>query len=196
MKSKFATIDLCAVIHDLLELRSMRVVNVYDVNNKTYIVKLQKWVEICKLIVLNNCLFRPGGKAFILFESGIRIHRTTYDWPKSMFPSGFSMKFRKHINQKRLTNVSQVFFASFYVILTPIPFQVGMDRIIDLQFGDEERTCHVIVELYDRGNVVLTDNNYVILNILRPRTDADTDVRFSVRERYSFSFMLGFYVFI
>ncbi|KAI1707999.1 nuclear export mediator factor Nemf [Ditylenchus destructor] len=152
MKSKFATIDLCAVIHDLRELISMRVVNVYDVNSKTYIIKFQK----------------PNEKAFILFESGIRIHRTTYDWPKAMFPSGFSMKFRKHINQKRLTNVSQV----------------GIDRIIDLQFGDDERICHVIVELYDRGNVILTDHNYVILNILRPRTDADTDVRFSVRERY------------
>uniref|UniRef100_A0A915DXK9 Uncharacterized protein n=1 Tax=Ditylenchus dipsaci TaxID=166011 RepID=A0A915DXK9_9BILA len=81
-----------------------------------------------------------------------------------MFPSGFSMKFRKHINQKRLTGVSQV----------------GMDRIIDLEFGEEDRCCHVIVELYDRGNVVLTDNNYIILNILRPRTDADTDVKFSI----------------
>lgn len=84
-----------------------------------------------------------------------------------MFPSGFSMKFRKHINQKRLTNVQQV----------------GTDRIIDLQFGDEERSCHVIVELYDRGNVVLTDHNYIILNVLRPRTDTDHDVRFSVKEK-------------
>lgn len=63
-------------------------------------------------------------------------------------------------------------------------FQVGVDRIIDLQFGDAERSCHVIVELYDRGNVVLTDHDYMILNILRPRTDKDKDVRFSVRERY------------
>lgn len=59
-----------------------------------------------------------------------------------------------------------------------------MDRIIDLQFGDEERACHVIIELYDRGNVVLTDHEHIILNILRPRTDKDHDVRFRVRERY------------
>lgn len=39
------------------------------------------------------------------------------------------------------------------------------------------------MELYDRGNVVLTDSNYIILNILRPRTDKDKDVRFSVREQ-------------
>ncbi|KAL3102029.1 hypothetical protein niasHS_003438 [Heterodera schachtii] len=152
MKTKFATFDLCAALHDLRAFVGMRVVNVYDINSKTYLIKLQ----------------RPNEKAFILFESGIRIHSTTYDWPKATIPSGFSMKFRKHINTRRLTAVSQV----------------GVDRIVDLQFGDGERMCHVIVELYDRGNVVLTDHNYQILNILRPRTDHDTDVRISVRERY------------
>lgn len=43
MKTKFATIDLCAVIHDLKELISMRVINVYDINSKTYLIKLQKY---------------------------------------------------------------------------------------------------------------------------------------------------------
>jgi predicted ribosome quality control (RQC) complex YloA/Tae2 family protein len=51
-----------------------------------------------------------------------------------------------------------------------------------MTFGDDEYACHVIVELYDRGNIVLTDSEYKILNVLRPRTDKETDVRFSVRE--------------
>ncbi|CAK5069145.1 unnamed protein product [Meloidogyne enterolobii] len=161
MKTKFATFDLCAVLHDLNNLKGMRLSNVYDINSKTYLLKLQ----------------RPNEKAFILFESGIRIHVTKCEWPKAVIPSGFSMKFRKHIRSKRLTNVSQV----------------GIDRIVDLKFGEEERSCHVIVELYDRGNVVLTDHEYTILNILRPRTDHDTDVRFSVRERFDFIF---FYFFV
>lgn len=42
MKSKFATIDLCAIINDLNKLKSMRVVNVYDINSRTYLIKLQK----------------------------------------------------------------------------------------------------------------------------------------------------------
>ncbi|KAF7638583.1 NFACT-R_1 domain-containing protein [Meloidogyne graminicola] len=161
MKTKFATFDLCAVLHDLNNLRGMRLSNIYDINSKTYLLKLQK----------------PNEKAFILFESGIRIHITSCEWPKAIIPSAFSMKFRKHIKGKRLTTVSQF-------IIYNILFYVGIDRIVDLKFGDEDRSFHVIVELYDRGNVVLTDHEYIILNILRPRTDCDTDVRFSVKERY------------
>jgi len=35
-----------------------------------------------------------------------------------------------------------------------------------------------------QGNIVLTDYDYLILNILRPRTDESQDVRFAVRETY------------
>uniref|UniRef100_A0A0K0EMY2 Nuclear export mediator factor NEMF homolog n=1 Tax=Strongyloides stercoralis TaxID=6248 RepID=A0A0K0EMY2_STRER len=152
VKNRFSSLDIIAMIHDLKTLKGMRVVNVYNIDTKTYLIKLHK----------------PDGKAVILFESGIRIHKTQYDWPKQMFPSSFSMKFRKHIKQKRLEDVRQI----------------GMDRVVDLRFGDEDRACHVIIELYDRGNVLLTDHNYTILNILRPRTDKDQDVRYAVRERY------------
>ena len=47
--------------------------------------------------------------------------------------------------------------------------QLGVDRVVDMQFGSDAAAYHVILELYDRGNVVLTDCDYKILNILRPR---------------------------
>ena len=43
----------------------------------------------------------------------------------------------------------------------------------------------VFMSLYVfQGNIVLTDFEYSILNILRPRTDESQDVRFAVRETY------------
>ncbi|MFH4974566.1 hypothetical protein AB6A40_001275 [Gnathostoma spinigerum] len=152
MKNRFSTIDVFAALHDLKELCGLRVVNVYDIDSRTYLIRMQK----------------PDEKVFIMFESGNRIHKTNFEWPKAQMPSSFSMKLRKHIKQKRLESVNQL----------------GIDRIIDMQFGIEDRACHVIVELYDRGNVVLTDEDYTILNILRPRTDQDNDVRFTVKEKY------------
>ncbi|XP_054827883.1 ribosome quality control complex subunit NEMF [Eublepharis macularius] len=153
MKSRFSTVDIRAVIAELRHsLLGMRVNNIYDVDNKTYLIRLQK----------------PDCKATLLLESGIRIHTTEFEWPKNMMPSGFAMKCRKHLKTRRLVSVKQL----------------GVDRIVDFQFGSDEAAYHLIIELYDRGNIVLTDHEYLILNILRFRTDEADDVKFAVRERY------------
>ena len=54
----------------------MRVANVYDVDQKTYLLKMARSPE----------------KALLLIESGIRFHTTEYDWPKGGMPSNFAMK--------------------------------------------------------------------------------------------------------
>ncbi|XP_069772502.1 ribosome quality control complex subunit NEMF isoform X2 [Narcine bancroftii] len=152
MKSRFNTIDIRAIISELQCLLGMRVNNVYDVDNKTYLIRLQK----------------PESKAVLLVESGIRIHTTEFEWPKNMMPSGFAMKCRKHLKSRRLIFVKQL----------------GVDRIVDFQFGSDQAAYHLIVELYDRGNIVLTDHEYIILNLLRFHTNEVDDVKFAVRERY------------
>ena len=60
--------------------------------------------------------------------------------------------------------------------------QLGGDRVVDLQFGTGDVACHLVLELYDRGNMVLTDHKYLILNILRPRVAQET--KFVARETY------------
>ena len=152
MKTRFSTIDIAVGIKEIRKYCGMRVNNVYDIDSKTYLLKLNK----------------PDEKVMILMESGNKIHTTGFDWPKNTAPSGFSMKMRKHIKGRRLESIQQL----------------GIDRIVDLQFGSGEAAYHIILELYDRGNVVLTDFEYTILNILRPRTDKCQDVRFAVKETY------------
>ncbi|XP_078090271.1 ribosome quality control complex subunit NEMF [Mustelus asterias] len=152
MKSRFNTIDIRAIVSELQSLLGMRVNNVYDVDNKTYLIRLQK----------------PESKTMLLVESGIRIHTTEFEWPKNMMPSGFAMKCRKHLKSRRVIHIKQL----------------GVDRIVDFQFGSDQAAYHLIVELYDRGNIILTDHEYTILNLLRFRTDEVEDVKFAVRERY------------
>jgi predicted ribosome quality control (RQC) complex YloA/Tae2 family protein len=129
----------------------MRVNNVYDIDSKTYLIRLQRSEE----------------KSVILLESGSRIHETAFEWPKNVAPSGFSMKLRKHVKNKRLESLTQL----------------GTDRIIDLQFGSGEAAYHVILELYDKGNIIFTDFELTILNVLRPHTEGDR-FKFVVREKY------------
>jgi predicted ribosome quality control (RQC) complex YloA/Tae2 family protein len=127
---------------------------IYDIDNKTYLIRLHRNEE----------------KTVLLLESGNRIHTTAFEWPKNVSPSGFSMKLRKHLKNKRLEAIAQL----------------GIDRIIDLQFGTGEACYHVILELYDRGNIILCDNEYIILNVLRPHVEGE-EIRFAVREKYPLS---------
>uniref|UniRef100_A0A3Q2QKN2 Ribosome quality control complex subunit NEMF n=1 Tax=Fundulus heteroclitus TaxID=8078 RepID=A0A3Q2QKN2_FUNHE len=153
MKGRFTTVDIRAVIAEInASYIGMRVNNVYDIDNKTYLIRLQK----------------PDSKAVLLIESGTRVHSTDFEWPKNMMPSGFAMKCRKHLKTRRLTQIKQL----------------GMDRIVDIQFGSDEAAYHLIVELYDRGNIILADHEYTILNLLRFRTAEAEDVKIAVRERY------------
>uniref|UniRef100_A0A1A8BUI8 Ribosome quality control complex subunit NEMF n=1 Tax=Nothobranchius kadleci TaxID=1051664 RepID=A0A1A8BUI8_NOTKA len=153
MKTRFTTVDIRAVIAEInANYIGMRVNNVYDIDTKTYLIRLQK----------------PDSKAVLLIESGTRIHSTDFEWPKNMMPSGFAMKCRKHLKTRRLTQVKQL----------------GIDRIVDIQFGSDEAAYHLIIELYDRGNIILADHEYTILNLLRFRTAEAEDVKIAVRERY------------
>lgn len=151
MKTRFNTFDIICVVAELQKYVGMRVNNIYDIDNKTYLLKLHRSEE----------------KGVILLESGNRIHSTAFEWPKNVAPSGFSMKMRKHLKNKRLESLTQL----------------GTDRIVDLQFGSGEAAYHVILELYDKGNIILTDFELTILYILRPHTEGES-VRFAVKEKY------------
>jgi predicted ribosome quality control (RQC) complex YloA/Tae2 family protein len=77
MKTRFTSFDVGAAVKCLRSsLIGMRVANVYDLNPKTYLIKLAK----------------PDKKVFLLIESGIRIHTTDFAREKSNIPSVFTLK--------------------------------------------------------------------------------------------------------
>ena len=81
MKSRFSTLDIVSILEELQQYLGMRVNQVYDIDNKSYLVKLHQ----------------PDKKVVLLIESGVRLHTTEFDWPKNPAPSGFSMKLRKGV---------------------------------------------------------------------------------------------------
>ncbi|XP_050068420.1 ribosome quality control complex subunit NEMF homolog [Anopheles maculipalpis] len=150
-KTRFNTYDVVCSVTELQKLIGMRVNQIYDIDNKTYLIRLARNEE----------------KVVLLMESGLRFHTTSFEWPKNVAPSGFTMKMRKHLKNKRLESLQQL----------------GVDRIVDFQFGSGEAAYHIILELYDRGNILLTDCDLRILNILRPHVEGE-ELRFAVREKY------------
>jgi predicted ribosome quality control (RQC) complex YloA/Tae2 family protein len=110
-------------------------------------------------------------KELVLVESGIRIHYTEFTRDKSNMPNGFCIKLRKHLRTKRLYSVKQV----------------GFDRVVDFQFGQDEYAFHLIMEFYASGNIILTDHDYKILTLLRVFDDTSQDTKTAVGQIYSFN---------
>ncbi|CAJ0843607.1 5533_t:CDS:10 [Entrophospora sp. SA101] len=98
-------------------------------------------------------IYLPDRKELLLIESGIRIHTTQFSRDKSNAPSMFCLRIRKYLKSRRLTDVRQL----------------GVDRIIDFEFGavGDGITYHIIAEFYASGNIIVTDNEYRILALLR-----------------------------
>ncbi|CAA7398591.1 unnamed protein product [Spirodela intermedia] len=160
VKVRMNTADVAAEVACLRRLIGMRCANVYDISPKTYLFKL-----------MNSSGVTESGeseKVLLLMESGVRLHTTAYVRDKSMTPSGFTLKLRKHIRTKRLEDVRQL----------------GYDRIILFQFGLGAHAHYVILELYSQGNILLADSNYVVMTLLRSHRDDDKGLAIMSRHRY------------
>ena len=154
MKTRYSGLDLACQIAELQKLVGMRINKIYDIDKKTYLLRMQRTEE----------------KSVVLIESGSRIHETNSVWPKNDAPSGFTMKLRKHLKNKRLEELSQY----------------KSDRIVVLKFGMNEVANYLVIELYDRGNILLLDHEFVIIGLLRPRLN-DENNKVVVRETYDLS---------
>jgi len=68
MKARFSILDIRAALAEINQhLVGQYVVNIYDIDNKTYLIKLRTSED----------------KKILLFESGMRVHMTEMEWPKS-----------------------------------------------------------------------------------------------------------------
>lgn len=127
-------------------------------------------------------LSRSGGetgeseKVFLILESGIRFHTTKFAREKSDTPSNFTLKLRKHIRTKRIEFIKQM----------------GVDRVVDIQFGAGEVAHHLILELFAHGNIVLTDANYHVLTLLRSHRDDDKGVAIMANRPYPLNLVRRF----
>lgn len=93
VKTRFSSLDVRAMVNSVRPaVVGCKLTNIYDINSKVYLLKLN----------------RTGYRCFLLLESGVRFHLTNYERDKSSVPSNFTMKLRKHIRTRRLTAIEQL----------------------------------------------------------------------------------------
>jgi predicted ribosome quality control (RQC) complex YloA/Tae2 family protein len=126
--------------------------------------KLPLWIDKVYQFDSHTLAIRLNGEnkaryQFIV-EAGRRAHfvKSLPEPPKN--PPQFAMLLRKYLSGGKVLAIRQH----------------GLERIIVLSIGKGTTIFHLIIELYDEGNVILTDENYEIIKPLRHHRFKDREV--------------------
>ena len=158
MKSKvrFDGIDVAAMVAHLNRVAlGRRVINIYNgPNGDTYIFKMDKLTSANDgNTAMDDHQKVASSNMLLLLESGVRFHTSHQPQENPGMPSQFCAKLRKHLRGLRLEQVTQL---------------GTMDRVVHFVFGSGDAQRHsLMLELYARGNLVLTNSSYTILSLLR-----------------------------
>jgi predicted ribosome quality control (RQC) complex YloA/Tae2 family protein len=125
---------------------------------------LPLWVNKIYLFPTGHLVLRLHGsehaRYFLLIENGKRAHLTT-DLPEPpKFPPSFAMLLRKHISGGKILSFRQH----------------GIQRIVTIDIGKHQTEYHLVIELFDEGNVVLCDQQNTIIQPMRPQRFRERDV--------------------
>ncbi|MFX1276972.1 MAG: ribosome rescue protein RqcH [Promethearchaeota archaeon] len=116
--------------------------------------------ELEDLLILKLNLKRNGRKNLII-KSDSRINLTEYDYPVPKYPSQFVMSLRKFLKNRTILGVSQFNF----------------DRIIIVELSNiNGEPWKLIIELFNKGNYLLLDENNILKVAKKYRKFRDRDI--------------------
>ncbi|WP_455645871.1 ribosome rescue protein RqcH [Methanosphaera sp.] len=107
------------------------------------------------------------GRKDLVIQAGVRIHLTDYPQPNPTLPPNFPMLLRKHLSGGSITSIKQHNF----------------DRIIEINVQKKDEYT-LIVELFDKGNVILLDKDRNIISPLKHKHWQDRKI--TAHEEYKY----------
>ena len=123
--------------------------------------KLAK-IYLPKTKTLRLELHRAGkGKSTLIVDSGIGMYLSKFNFGNPTVPPAFAMFLRRHLLQATLKDV----------------VQRGSERIIEFRFNTKNGTRFLVCELFGKGNFILTDTKYKILNSAVIQKTKDRTIR-------------------
>ena len=115
--------------------------------------------EIEDLLILKINTYE--GKRNLIIKRDTRINLTEYDYPIPKYPSQYIMSLRKLLKNRRILSV----------------FQHNFDRIVIFELHNtNSKPWKLIIELFNKGNFILIDENKIIKVAKKYRKFKDRDV--------------------
>ena len=116
--------------------------------------------EVQDLLILKINKRKEGRKNLII-QSDSRINLTDYDYPIPKYPSQYIMSLRKFLKNRKILSVTQYNF----------------DRLIIFELSNiDSKPWKFIIELFNKGNFLLLDENNILKIAKKYRKFKDRDV--------------------
>ncbi len=123
---------------------------VKELNDEILNVKVEKAYQPSYDTILIKLRKAGEGRKDLVIQAGARIHLTEYPLPNPTIPPHFPMLLRKHLSGGIITSIKQYQF----------------DRIVEITVEKMEKFT-LIVELFNKGNVILLDKDNNIISPLK-----------------------------
>ncbi len=107
------------------------------------------------------------GKKLLKIDAG-KIFYLTESKKQYGEPSSFCLFLRKHIRNARIKEIKQI----------------GFERIVEIAIETKENRYCLILEMFDKGNIILTDNKNIIINCAEQQKWKDRQIKKGELYRY------------
>ncbi len=152
-------------------MKSMSNVDVYTISDELNKLltgaRVDKSFQPTKDIVVMRFHVAGTGRVDLVMQSGARIHTSQYPLENPTTPPSFPMLLRKRIKGAHVEYVKQHNF----------------DRVVEIKVK-KDKYYTIIVELFDKGNIILLDEDNNIIQPLKRKQMSDRDI--SSKREYVF----------
>ncbi len=131
-----------------------------ELNNLIRGSRIGKIYQINHKILLLKLRHPKGGKPQLLIEAGRRIHLTSYNFEKPKKPPNFCMALRKYLETGIIDSITQYDF----------------ERILEIVIKRGGKDYRLIVEFFNKGNIILVNSENRILHALTYRKMRDRSI--------------------
>lgn len=148
-----SNVDIFAICHELNDLlKGSRVDKAYQPNKDTVIVRFHVTGQ---------------GRVDVVFQAGVRIHKSQYPLENPKLPPSFPMLLRKYLKGATVREVRQHHF----------------DRVVEILVSKEENYT-LVIELFDKGNIILLNQDKQIILPLKRKMWSERKI--GSKEEYTY----------
>lgn len=148
-----SNVDIFAICHELNDLlKGSRVDKAYQPSKDTVVVRFHVTGQ---------------GRVDVVFQAGVRMHKSQYPLENPKLPPSFPMLLRKYLKGATVNEVRQYRF----------------DRVVEIDVSKEEDYT-LVVELFSKGNIILLNQDRQIILPLKRKMWSDRNI--SSKEEYKF----------